>query len=424
MTNKQFVEKLLDIAENYKTLYIMGCFGAPMTVKNKQRYTTNLAYNKNEPRYSMILNASEDTFGFDCVCLVKGVLWGWNGQLDSSYGGAVYASNGVPDLSTEAMIQFCRDVSTNFSNIEVGELLWMQGHVGVYAGDGFVVECSPAWENKVQITGITGKTTRTTHLRTWTKHGKLPWIQYSKQPVEVKVVESADKIIWDFLKKAIGNDYGVAGLMGNLEAESGLSSINLENYYESKLHFNDVTYTNAVDSGTYTNFVNDCAGYGLAQWTYWSRKEKLYKYCKQCGTSIGDLNMQLEYLIQELQGNYKSVWNTLISATSVKQASDIVMVQFENPADQSDAAKNNRARLGQKWYDKYSTLEPVDIDKVYTGVVNDKVTTVLNIRSGPGTNFQIVGNLRCGTPVVIYEESGNWGRIQQGWVCLDYIDRT
>ena len=41
----------------------------------------------------------------------------------------------------------------------------------------------------------------------------------------------------------------------------------------------DKQYTAAVDNGSYKNFVNDSAGYGLAQWTYSSRKQvrKMFK---------------------------------------------------------------------------------------------------------------------------------------------------
>ena len=82
---------------------------------------------------------------------------------------------------------------------------------------------------------------------------------------------SADeKAIWDALMDKIGNAYGVAGVMGNLYAESALRSNNLQQSYEKKLGYTDETYTAAVDNGTYTNFVKDSAGYGLAQWTYWS----------------------------------------------------------------------------------------------------------------------------------------------------------
>ena len=85
--------------------------------------------------------------------------------------------------------------------------------------------------------------------------------------------------------------------MGNLYAESGLSPINLQNSYNTKLKYSDAAYTDAVDNGKYTNFVKDSAGYGLAQWTYWSRKQNLLNYAKSTGKSIGDLNMQLEFLM-------------------------------------------------------------------------------------------------------------------------------
>ena len=86
--------------------------------------------------------------------------------------------------------------------------------------------------------------------------------------------------IWRFLKSQGMTDAGAAGLMGNLFAESGLNPKNLQNSYEKKLGYTDATYTAAVDSGTYTNFVRDSAGYGLCQWTYWTRKQALYAFCK------------------------------------------------------------------------------------------------------------------------------------------------
>lgn len=35
MTNIEFVRRLKDAATNHKTLYVMGCFGAPMNAKNR-----------------------------------------------------------------------------------------------------------------------------------------------------------------------------------------------------------------------------------------------------------------------------------------------------------------------------------------------------------------------------------------------------
>ena len=82
--------------------------------------------------------------------------------------------------------------------------------------------------------------------------------------------------IWNFLISKGLNPFGVAGLMGNLDRESGLSPINLQNTYEKILGFTDDTYTTSVDNGDYQNFVHDKAGYGIAQWTYWSRKQMPY----------------------------------------------------------------------------------------------------------------------------------------------------
>ena len=182
MNNKEFVNKIIDVANNYKTLYVMGCFGAPMTEANKTRYCSNHSYNKKAARQAMIKAASADTFGFDCVNLIKGVLWGWNGDKTKTYGGAKYAVNGVPDVSADGMIAKCSNVSTDFTHLEIGEAVWCPGHIGVYIGDGLAVECTPAWKNCVQITAC-NCTKAGYNRRNWTKHGKMPYITYTESEV-------------------------------------------------------------------------------------------------------------------------------------------------------------------------------------------------------------------------------------------------
>ena len=160
--------------------------------------------------------------------------------------------------------------------------------------------------------------------------------------------------IWNFLYSKIKNEFGVAGLMGNLHAESGLNPKNLQNTGNTKLGMADDDYVNAVDNGTYTNFVRDSQGFGICQWTYWNRKQNLLNYAKTCGCSIGNLEMQLNFLIHELQTSYKSVWNKLLSSTSVRQASDVVLTEFEKPANQGESVKVKRASFGQQYYDKFN----------------------------------------------------------------------
>lgn len=165
--------------------------------------------------------------------------------------------------------------------------------------------------------------------------------------------------MWNFFKSKGLNDFGIAGLMGNLYAESALRACNLQNTYEKSLGMSDAEYTAAVDAGVYTNFINDKAGYGLAQWTYWSLKEQMYKYFQERGKSIGDLQTQMEFLAHQLSTSYKAVWNILVAADSVREASDAMLLKFERPADQSVAVQEKRAGYGQKYYDLYaSKIEP------------------------------------------------------------------
>ena len=165
------------------------------------------------------------------------------------------------------------------------------------------------------------------------------------------------KKMWNYFKSKGLNDYGVAGLMGNLYIESGLCPCNLQNSYEKSLGFNDAEYTAAVDNGSYTNFVKDAAGYGLAQWTYWSLKQELLNYHKKKNKSIGDGDTQMEFLAHQLSTSYKSVWTTLQTAKSVQEASNAFMLQFERPADQSVSAQKKRAEVGQKYYNTYATKQ-------------------------------------------------------------------
>lgn len=160
--------------------------------------------------------------------------------------------------------------------------------------------------------------------------------------------------IWNYLVGKGLSKAGAAGLMGNLYAESALNPRNLQNSYEKKLGHTDSSYTAAVDNGCYKNFVSDSAGYGLAQWTYWSRKQNMLEFARAAGKSIGDLKMQLDFLFKELNEGYKSVLNVLKTATAVKAASDSVLLNYERPADQSDAVKAKRAGYGQAYYDKYA----------------------------------------------------------------------
>lgn len=165
--------------------------------------------------------------------------------------------------------------------------------------------------------------------------------------------DNAEKI-WNFFLDEGFSIYGIAALMGNLSAESGLDPKNLQNSCEKRLNYTDAEYTTAVDNGTYKNFAYDGAGYGLPQFTFPSRKEAFYKYAKDVGKSIGDLETQLLFMVEEMKKDFKSVYSALKTASDVKTTSDLVLKKYEAPKDQSDAVKRKRAEYGQEYFNRFS----------------------------------------------------------------------
>lgn len=170
MKVKDFCNTAEDIARNYKTQYKLSGIG----------------------------EHNGDLWYFDCVGLIKSILWGWSGDINYIRGGAVYCSNGVPDVGANDMFnKYCYDISTDFTNIEVGELVWLDGHIGIYIGEGTiryvkggrqVGESTSAFDNKVILTdvGINGeRSSNGKQVYSWTHHGKCQFIDYSKEDYEL-----------------------------------------------------------------------------------------------------------------------------------------------------------------------------------------------------------------------------------------------
>lgn len=158
---------------------------------------------------------------------------------------------------------------------------------------------------------------------------------------------------------------GACGWIGNLEAESDgfypnrVEYLCLNRLKEAGRIYTHETYTAAVDSGeiSYEEFLHPLPGrqygYGLAQWTSPGRKAGLWKLAKQKGVSIADEDMQIEYLLKELQESYGSVLKVLKTATSIREASDVVLKKFEIPANTGESVCAGRAARGQRFYENY-----------------------------------------------------------------------
>lgn len=157
---------------------------------------------------------------------------------------------------------------------------------------------------------------------------------------------SFEEKLWFALIDAGYDEYAAAGAMGNFMKESGIRANNLQNAYESKLGSDEV-YTQKVNDGTYSRqqFISDSAGYGLAQWTYSSRKAKLYDLAKAKGTGIDDEDMQIEFLLKEMQS-----YGCKKSQPNVKEATDNFHNVYESSADTD---LSTREKFAEDIYNRY-----------------------------------------------------------------------
>ena len=154
---------------------------------------------------------------------------------------------------------------------------------------------------------------------------------------------------------------GACAMGGNMMAESGMKSINLQDSYQRKLGYTDESYTSSVNSGSYTRaqFVADQAGYGLCQWTWHTRKANLYDFAKANGKSIGDEWMQVQFCLLEMQNEHSELWKFLQTTNDLYSATERICKEFEQPA-----VNNVNERFGyaqQRYKDYWPILEEIAV---------------------------------------------------------------
>lgn len=273
-------------------------------------------------------------------------------------------------------------------------------------------------------------------------------------PIDTLVGSNNSERVWNYLITHGITKEGAAAVMGNMDAESGIQPNNVQDCYEGSVG-DDATYTSNVDSGSYTRdrFVNDEAGYGLCQWTVSDRKGPLYDYAKDQKASIGDLATQMNYLVlDEFPRLFSSIYTELQSTTDLNSATERFMRKFENPADQSSSAIQGRINRARNFYDKYYNLTPStsitptgqgstntgaglvnsawdakilnNVNGIGTsdGINSGTVNTdggVLNFRSGPSTNNDILDTIQNGYTFDRLEYDGH-----PGWYKTTYNGNT
>jgi hypothetical protein len=202
MNNKEFTEKAIKLSKE-KTSYMFGAFCWPATEKSIKRLL-----NQYEDNYEWLWKANSikgQGYIGDCVGIIKGILWGFNFDMEKSYGGAIYCSNGVPDIDADTLIKKCTNVTTSLNNAVCGEVVWMQGHVGIVVSPTQVVECTPIGSCGVQITNL--------KTRGWKKKGRLPWIDYSSiaSTNNIQQQEQSSEVAYaQYFNKKLAGSYGIS----------------------------------------------------------------------------------------------------------------------------------------------------------------------------------------------------------------------
>ena len=160
------------------------------------------------------------------------------------------------------------------------------------------------------------------------------------------------KTIYDRLRMHGLTHAGACAMGGNIQAESGIRSNNVED----RSGMGDAQYTAMVDAGGY-DFATDNGkhyGYGLCQWTLKSRKVELLQYAKNRGVSIADEDMQVDFAVYELKRDFSGLWNFLCSTDDMYTATDRICREFENPAVKNTA---KRYEFAQEWDKEFRGVE-------------------------------------------------------------------
>jgi hypothetical protein len=122
----------------------------------------------------------------DCVGLIKGYLWSQTFTSSPKY-------NSSQDVSANGMKSRCKEKGDISTIPEIpGVLVFYNGHVGVYIGNGKVIEARGFAYGVVE-----------TNLkdRKWTNWGKCPWITYPDDVKHFASCTSDETSIVDALKK-------------------------------------------------------------------------------------------------------------------------------------------------------------------------------------------------------------------------------
>ena len=151
--------------------------------------------------------------------------------------------------------------------------------------------------------------------------------------------------IYNLLRKAGMTEAGALGVLGNWECESNCEPGRVQGDF-SPFRTVSKAYVQGLVSGktSMASFSRDQRGFGLAQWTYFSRKEEMYHEWKTSGLAIDSVEFQVGFALKEFQRDFPNDLQTLKTTNDIYTACQVVCARFENPAVHNVGARFEAAK--------------------------------------------------------------------------------
>lgn len=187
----------------------------------------------------------------------------------------------------------------------------------------------------------------------------------------------SEKTIYKALRNGGLSPAGACAMMGNMWAESGLRSNNVQD----NCPMSDSDYTYNVDHGIMTKwqFETDRYGYGLCQWTLDTRKDALFLFAKAAGVSIADERMQCDFCLEELHNDFTQLYQYLCTTENLAKAAERICAEFERPTVNNFAVRINAA---QRYFKELAVNDSCSDDTcpITPAPIPDGETCQVNVR--------------------------------------------
>lgn len=139
--------------------------------------------------------------------------------------------------------------------------------------------------------------------------------------------------IYNLLRQGGLTEAATLAMMGNWQCESGLEPNRLQGDF-SPYRTLSKDYVRRIEDFSLSRdvFAYDQKGFGLAQWTYYSRKQALWDAWHKSGLSIASAELQVKFALYELQTDYSGLYGYLKVTNDLYEATARICREFERPA--------------------------------------------------------------------------------------------